>query len=121
MEALRGDRQSAERWLTVAERTASEGDRASQYSMEVGRGLLAGDDTEDAERHFRRAVDIVDESDAPFWRSDVRLTAAEAIRDRRQGQASLWAREALEISEAKGLTVLVEQARALLSEINGGA
>jgi tetratricopeptide (TPR) repeat protein len=121
IEALRGDRPSAERWLEVAARTASEGDRASQTSIEVCRGLLAGDDIDAAERHFRRALELVDESDAPFWRSDVCLTAAEAIRAERPDLARRLVDEVLTMSEAKGLRVLAERARELGSELGSRA
>jgi tetratricopeptide (TPR) repeat protein len=119
VEALRGDRASAQRWLEVAERTAAAGDRASQVGIHLCRGLLVEEgDVDAAESHFAQALELIDETDSPFWRSEARLTAAKALRATRPARARALAGEVLELSEAKGLHVLVDEVRSLLSEID---
>ena len=122
VELQRGDREGATRWLDVAERTASPGDRSSQTSIAIVRGLLlagAGDPT--AEEHLRRALDLVDETDSPLWRADVRMSVARGFAVDRRAEAITLAREAVTLMEEKGVTVVAEEARALLAELEAGA
>jgi class 3 adenylate cyclase/tetratricopeptide (TPR) repeat protein len=118
IEMLRGDRTEAERWMHIAEQTAAPGDLASQTFIEIARGhLLADSDAEDSARHLSAAVRLVDQSDAPLWRTEVRLSAARSLGPTHRKEAITLTREAHELAEAKGLLVLVDQARELLDEL----
>jgi class 3 adenylate cyclase/tetratricopeptide (TPR) repeat protein len=118
LEILRGDREAAERWIGVAERTASPGDRSSQTAIEVVRGqLLAGTRDPAAREHLQRALALVDETDSPIWRADVRRAVARALGREHRDEAVTLAREALDLAEMKGAPVLVEEARALLTDL----
>ena len=122
LEMRRGNRMEAERWLRVAERTASAGDLASQTYIEVARGqLLADTDVDDSTRHLLAAVRLVDQTDAPLWRTQVRLSAARALGPTHREDAIALAREAHDLAKAKGLLVLVEQARTLLVELHASS
>jgi hypothetical protein len=118
VEIRRGERHAAERWLDVAERTASPGDRASQLGIRVVRGLLliadgdrAGDD------HLRAGLELADETDALLWRADIRLDAAAALPPERRDDVARLAREALELAEAKQIPVLIAEARRILADV----
>jgi hypothetical protein len=118
IEMRRGDRTEAERWLHIAEQAAAPGDLASQTFIEIARGhLLADTDAEDSARHLTAAVRLVDQSDAPLWRTEVRLSAARSLGPTHREEAITWTREAHDLAEAKGLLVLVNQARELLDEL----
>jgi predicted ATPase/class 3 adenylate cyclase len=107
----------AERWLRVAERNASSGDASSQVWIELARGQLRAPDDEAAARHLREAVRLMDEGDSPVWRSDARLRVAGALGPSLRGEAIAFAREALELAEAKGALVFVRQAHELLETL----
>jgi class 3 adenylate cyclase/tetratricopeptide (TPR) repeat protein len=114
----RGDLDAAGRWLDVAERTASAGDRSSQVGIEAARGLLLiarGD--RDGERHLRAAIELLDDSDAMIWRADLRLHLAAALMPYRPGDAASLASEALTIAERKQVPALVAAARRILAEL----
>jgi hypothetical protein len=118
IEMRRGDRTEAERWLRIAEQAAAPGDLASQTFIEIARGhLLADTDPEASARHLSAAVRLVDQSDAPLWRTEVRLSAARSLGPTRREEAIALTREAHDLAEAKGLLVLVEQARELLENL----
>lgn len=118
IEMRRGDRTESERWLRVAERTAAPGDLASQTFIEIARGQLQADtDGDGSARHLNAAVRLVDRADAPLWRTQVRLSAARTLGPSHRDDAIALAREAHDLAEAKGLLVLVDQARALLVEL----
>ena len=118
IEMRRGDRTEAERWLRIAENTAAPGDLASQTFIEIARGQLQADsDEEDSARHLSAAVGLVDQSDAPLWRTQVRLSAARALGPARREEAIALTREALDLAEAKGLLVHAEQARELIAQL----
>ncbi len=118
IEMRRGDRTEAERWLRIAEQAAAPGDLASQTFIEVARGhLLADTDADDSARHLLAAVELVDQSDAPLWRTEVRLSAARSLDPTRREEAITLTRGARDLAEAKGLLVLVEQARELLGKL----
>lgn len=118
VEIERGDPDAGARWLEVAERTASPHDSASQVGIELVRGLLliAHDDPE-GERHLRRALELVDRTDASDWRAETRLILAKAIADRRPDEAVGLAREARALAEAKGSPVRIAQASDLLAAL----
>jgi tetratricopeptide (TPR) repeat protein len=117
-EMRRGRPDEAERWLRVAERTTASGDVSSQMWMELARGQLRSrDDQEISAHHLRSAVRLIDESDSPLWRSDVRIRVAGSFGPRHRDEAITLTGEALELAQAKGATVLVERARELLSEL----
>jgi class 3 adenylate cyclase len=117
-ELRRDEPEAARRWLEVAERTASAGDRSSQIGIELVRGqLLASDGDDRSDEHLRAALALVDGTDSPVWRSDVRLGIARTLAHRRPEEAAALAREARELSEAKGLVVYVDEASALLAEL----
>jgi hypothetical protein len=82
---------------------------------------LAADDDEAAERHLRRALELVDETDSPIWQSDVRLGVARAFARSHREEAIELAREASELAQGKGLLVFVERARALLEELGASS
>jgi tetratricopeptide (TPR) repeat protein len=108
----------AERWLRVAERTASSGDTSSQVWIELARGQLrAPDGDESAARHLREAVRLIDEGDSPVWRSDARLRVAAALGPSLRDEAIALAREALELAEAKGAVVFARRAHELLATL----
>jgi tetratricopeptide (TPR) repeat protein len=118
VELDRGDRGAAERWLDLAGRTAAPGDRSSQTSIEVVRGrLLALDDDPRAHEHLRRSLELVDETDSPVWRSDVRISVARTLVSTRPDESRRLAREALELAEAKGISAFADTARVLLREL----
>ncbi len=118
IEMRRGDRTEAQRWLRIAEHTAAPGDLASQTFIEIARGqLLAETDEEDSARHLSAAVHLVDRSDAPLWRTQVRLSAARTLGPAHREEAIALTRDAHDLAEAKGLLVHVEQARELLAEL----
>jgi hypothetical protein len=118
VEVSRGDREQAERWLQVAERTSAPGDLSSQVSIEFVRGAVRAPDTDDAAtEQLRRAVRRMDETDSPIWRADVRLRVAQTLGPRHRDEAVPLAEEALELARAKGASVLEEQARRLLEEL----
>jgi class 3 adenylate cyclase/tetratricopeptide (TPR) repeat protein len=115
----RGDHDAAARWLDVAERTASAGDRSSQIGIEATRGLLLiakGD--RDGERHLRAAIELLDDSDGMIWRADLRLHLAAALMPYRPGDAATLASEALAIAERKQVPALVAGARRILAELD---
>jgi len=117
-EMRRGHLDEAERWLRVAERTASSGDTSSQVWIELARGQLrALDSDEAAGRHLREAVRLMDEGDSPVWRSDVRLRIAAALGPSLRDEAITLAREALELAEAKGAVVFAQRAHGLLEAL----
>jgi hypothetical protein len=60
---------------------------------------------------------LVDETDSPSWRSDVRLGVARALAPTRPQEAIELIREARELAEGKGLLVFIEQARGMLEEL----
>ncbi|MGH2679967.1 MAG: ATP-binding protein [Actinomycetota bacterium] len=115
VEMRRGRRDEAERWLGVAERTAASGDLSSQIGMELARGQLrALDDDAAAAGHLRAAVQMIDETDSPIWRTDIRLKVARALGPGQRDEAIVLAKEAIDLSERKGALVLEDAARALL-------
>jgi class 3 adenylate cyclase/tetratricopeptide (TPR) repeat protein len=117
-----GDRAEAERWFDVAERTAAPGDLSSQVWIEVVRGQLRAEGGDEAAaHHLRRAVHLIDETDSPIWRSEVRLRVALALGPVLRDEAISIAEEARDIAEAKGASVLVEHARRLLEELRRSA
>jgi hypothetical protein len=123
IEMRRGERDEAERWLHVAEETAGPGDLASEVWIEVVRGQLRARDADDdaAADHLRRAVELIDQTDSPIWRSEVRLRVARALGPDLREEAISIAGEAQEIAESKGAAVLVEHARRLLAELQTSA
>jgi class 3 adenylate cyclase/tetratricopeptide (TPR) repeat protein len=117
-EFRRGDRDVAARWLRVAERTAASGDRASQAGIQVGLGLLRiarGDPA--GEDHLRAGIELLDDSDAMTWRSELRLDLANALARYRPDEALVLAREALALAEAKEIPVHIAAARKLIAEL----
>jgi tetratricopeptide (TPR) repeat protein len=118
IEFRRGDLQQAEHWLGVAERTAAPGDLSSQVSIEFVRGALRAPEADDtATEHLRRAMRLIDETDSPIWRTEVRLWVAEALGPSHRDEAMALAREAGELAGAKGAVVLEDKARRLLEEL----
>jgi class 3 adenylate cyclase len=118
LEMRRGDREEAERWLHVAEGTAAPGDLSSQVWIELVRGQLrAMDGHDDAADHLRAARSLIDETDSPIWRSELRLHVARMLGPSLRDEAIGLVREAHDLAEAKGALVLVEQARELLAEL----
>jgi hypothetical protein len=61
----------------------------------------------------------VDETDMSPWRVEVRLHFAGWLADEGSDEAQQFARQALEIAEAKEATTLAERARGLLVERDG--
>ncbi|MGH2590316.1 MAG: ATP-binding protein, partial [Actinomycetota bacterium] len=121
VEFRRGDRDAAERWLEVAERTASSGDRASQVGIEITRGLLLmARGVPAGEHHVRAGIELLDDSDAMIWRTDVRLDLAQALAHDRPNEAVALAREALVLAESKQVPVHIAAAHKLLAELGEG-
>ena len=117
-EMRRGHPDEAERWLRVAERTASSGDTSSQVWIELARGQLrAPDGDEIAARHLREAIRLMDEGDSPVWRSDARLRVASELGPSLRNEAIALAREALELAETKGAVVFTRRAHELLETL----
>jgi hypothetical protein len=117
IEISRGDPQEAERWLRVAERTAAPGDLSSQVSIEYVCGAFRAPDADDVTEHLRQAVRLIDETDSPIWRADVRLRVAHTLGPNHRDEAVALVEEAGELVRAKGAVVLEEQARRLLEEL----
>ena len=118
IEFRRGDLEETERWLGVAERTAAPGDLSSQVSIEFVRGALRAPDAGDAAtEHLRRALRLMDETDSPIWRTEVRLRVAETLDPSHRDEAVSLAEEAGELARAKGAVVLEEHARRLVGEL----
>jgi hypothetical protein len=118
VEFRRGDRDAAQRWLEVTERTASSGDRSSQVGIHIVRGLLLiaqGDAA--GEHHLRAGIELLDDSDARTWQTDIRIDLAGALaRDRPDLTVGL-AREALALAEAKQMPVHIATSRRLIAEL----
>jgi class 3 adenylate cyclase/tetratricopeptide (TPR) repeat protein len=118
VEMRRGYPDEAARWLGVAERTAASGDLSSQVGMELARGQIrALDDGTAAAGHLRAAVELIDETDSPIWRTDIRLKVASALGPGQRDEAVALAKEAVDLSERKGALVLEGEARALLERL----
>jgi class 3 adenylate cyclase len=122
VEVRRGDEDAAERWLAVAERTASADDRASQIGIEIARGLLKlGGGDLDGEGHLRTALELADGTDATLWRTEIRLDIARALPRDRPDEIAVLAREALAGAEAKRVPEQIAAARKILAELGQGA
>jgi hypothetical protein len=94
LEAERGDLDAADRWLEVARRTASAGDRASQVDIALGLGMVGARRGDPAAReHLERAVELVDETDATAHRAELRLEVAESLSSEERGEAISLVRE----------------------------
>jgi DNA-binding CsgD family transcriptional regulator len=107
-----GDRQGAERTLSLLERQATRsGLRGAQAVCCRYRGLLAEDDGE-AERLFRRALALHDRRPAPFERARTELCFGERLRRaRRRTEARTQLRSALATFERLGAAPWAERAR----------
>jgi ATP/maltotriose-dependent transcriptional regulator MalT len=120
VELRRGDRSSAERWLEVAERTASPGDLGSQIQIAIGRGMLSilhgGRDT--ARDHLHRAEELANRSDSKIYRGETLLDVAEAFASIDPEEATRIATDALRLAEAKGLSAYEVRANVILSGID---
>jgi class 3 adenylate cyclase/tetratricopeptide (TPR) repeat protein len=119
VEFRRGDRDGAQHWLEVTERTASSGDRSSQVGIQIVRGLLLiarGDP--DGEEHLRAGIALLDDSDAMIWRCELRLDLAQALGHDRADEALVLAREALALAEAKQVPVHIAIARRILAGLD---
>jgi hypothetical protein len=118
VESRRGDLGEAERWLRVAERTAAPGDIASHVWIELARGMLRAPDGDDAAApHLRESLRLMDETDSPTWRAEVRLYVANTLGPSLRDEAIASAREARDLGEAKGAIIYMNQAQALLEEL----
>lgn len=122
VEVRRGDDEAAERWVAVAERTASADDRASQIGIETARGLLKrGRGDLDGERHLRTALELADGTDATLWRTEIRLDIARALPGDRPDEIAALAREALSLAEGKQVPRQIVAARRILAELGQDA
>ena len=122
VEVRRGDDEAAERWVAVAERTASADDRASQIGIETARGLLKrGGGDLDGERHLRTALELADGTDATLWRTEIRLDIARALPGDRPDEIAALAREALSLAEGKQVPGQIVAARRILAELGQDA
>jgi hypothetical protein len=122
VEFRRGDRDAAQRWLEVTERTASSGDRSSQIGIQIVRGLLLiarGDPA--GEQHLRTGIELLDDSDAMIWRTEIRIDLARALAPVRPAEAVVLAQEALSLAELKRLPVHIVSAREILAELGEDA
>jgi hypothetical protein len=117
LEIERGFPAEADRWIEVAERTGSPDDRATQIGIQQARGaaLEAGGDPS-AGDHYRRAVELGDETDMSPLRIAARLRLARWLKAQDPDEALRVAREALELADAKGATEMAGQVRRFLSE-----
>jgi class 3 adenylate cyclase len=123
VEIRRGDRDAAERWLAVAERTASADDRASQIGIEMGHGLLArararGSGWRAAPANGARARRR-DGCDPVAHRDPTRL--ARALPRDRPDEIARLAREALALAETKQVPMQIAAARGILTEMDSDA
>lgn len=117
LEIERGFPAEADRWIEVAERTGSPDDRATQIGIQQARGAAleaAGDSS--AGDHYRRAVELGDETDMSPLRIDARLRLARWLSARHPDEAMRVAREALDLADAKGAVERAGQVRRFLSE-----
>jgi tetratricopeptide (TPR) repeat protein len=95
----------AERFVIIAEETATQDDIASQVGIASVRGLIYARSgrQEEGERLARRAVELIDQTDFASWRGDMRLDLAEVLRlSGKTADAAASIREAIEILERKG-------------------
>ena len=67
------------------------------------------------------ALALVDETDSPIWRADVRMAVARALGPDRREEAVTMAREALAFAERKGADVLAKAASELLTDLERSA
>ncbi|MEX2406219.1 MAG: adenylate/guanylate cyclase domain-containing protein [Actinomycetota bacterium] len=119
VELRRGDGDAAEHWLEVTERTASSGDRSSQVGIQIVRGLLLIARSDPAgEHHLSAGIELLDDSDATVWRTDIRLDLADALERDRPEVAVVLAREALALAEAKQVPVHIAIARRILAAMD---
>ena len=71
----------------------------------------------EAARHLRAAVGLIDETDSPIWRSDIRLRVARSLDPSLRNEAVSLAREALDLAERKGAVALADLARETLARL----
>jgi hypothetical protein len=115
LEIERGSSGEADRWIEVAERTGSPDDRATQIGIQQARGsALAARGDPSAGDHFRRAVELGDETDMSPLRIYARLRLARWLEGRGAADAERIWREANDLAVAKGATVMADQARRFL-------
>jgi hypothetical protein len=67
--------------------------------------------------HLHRAVRLIDTTDSPIWRTDVRLRVAETLGPSRREEAISLAEEAGDLARANGAAALEEESRRLLDEL----
>ena len=120
VETKRGDLDAAERWVEVAERTASSGDIASQAGIELARGLIcSGRGDPSAQEHLRRALELDDSTDMLSGRAETRLDVAEAQADEDLDGALAMVCEAIELARTKEAPVIERRAEELLARLGG--
>ena len=120
LEVERGNSAEADRWIDVAERTGSPDDRATQIGIQRARGaVLAARGDPSAGEYFRRAVELVDETDMSPLRIDARLALAWWLQAQGSDETARVAREAIELADAKGARAMGDKARRFLSERSG--
>jgi class 3 adenylate cyclase len=122
IEFRRGDPEEAERWLHVAERAAAPGDLSSQVSIAFVRGALDFPDADGAAiEHLRRAIRLIDTTDSPIWRTDLRLRVAETLGTKHREEAISLTEEAGDLARGKGASALEEDSRRLLGKLRASS
>jgi hypothetical protein len=66
---------------------------------------------------LRRAVHLIDTTDSPIWRANVRLRVAEALGTTHRDEAISLAQDGGDLAHAKGAVVLEREAHRLLEEL----
>jgi tetratricopeptide (TPR) repeat protein len=105
----------------LSKRVAAPDDVASQMLWRSVRAKIAArrGDFAVAQALAQEAAALADSTDAFAMHGDVRMDLAEVLRlAGRPEEAAAALKRAIELYEAKGISVLAEKARALLSELN---
>jgi tetratricopeptide (TPR) repeat protein len=106
----------------LSKRVAAPDDVASQMLWRSVRAKIAArrGDFDVAQALAQEAAALADSTDAFAMRGDVRMDLAEVLRlAGRPEEAAAALKRAIELYEAKGISVLAEKAQAHLSELTG--
>ena len=114
-----GRDEEAERFVIVAEETATRGDTVSHVGIAIARALIIcarSGNLEEAERLARHAADLIDTTDFSDWRGRTRMDLGEVLRVAgKPAEAAAAIREAIAILDAKADVVMAARAREALA------
>jgi tetratricopeptide (TPR) repeat protein len=110
----------ADEWTRTAERHAASDDLGAQFTWRSVRGKIVAKagDFEEAEEFARRALELVDRTDALNQRANVRLDFAHVLFLAKQTDAAAAvASEAADMYEQKGNSVSARVARGMIERL----